>query len=80
MDQTLSGDERNRATCAHLCALLWLFAGTGLLFLPIGAFTRFTILGPLIIWRARRDTMPFAAGQVRHGRPYRYPFCLRLIT
>ena len=128
MDQSLTNDERNWATCAHLCGLLWLFAGTGLLFLPIGVFTLFTILGPLIIWRSKRDTMPFASAQakeslnfqitvwllgivfgvlafvligflflwilglinvvlviiaaiqVRDGKPYRYPFCLRLIA
>ncbi|MFI4890159.1 MAG: DUF4870 domain-containing protein [Steroidobacterales bacterium] len=128
MDQTLSSEERNWAMCAHLCGLLWLFAGTGLLFFPIGIFTLFTILGPLIIWRSKRDTMPFAASQakeslnfqitvwllgilfgvlafvligfvflwilglvnvilvtiaaiqVRDGKPYRYPFCLRLIA
>jgi uncharacterized protein len=128
MEQTLTSEELNWAMCAHLCGLLWLFAGTGLLFLPFGLFTLFTILGPLIIWRSKRDTMPFAAGQakeslnfqitvwllglvfgvlafvligffflwilglvnlvlviiaaiqVRDGKPYRYPFCLRLVT
>ena len=48
-DQTLSGDERNWARWAQLCGLLWLLAGSGLLFIPIGAFALFTILGPLII-------------------------------
>lgn len=127
-DQPFSDDERNWAMWAHLCGLLWLFAGSGLLFLPIGAFALFTILGPLIIWRSKRETMPFAAAQakeslnfqitiwllglvcgllalvligflllwilglvnvvlvviaaiqVRDGKPYRYPFCLRLVT
>src|ERR1039457_2944266 len=67
MDQSLTNDERNWATCAHLCGLLWLFAGTGLLFLPIGVFTLFTILGPLIIWRSKRDTMPFASAQAKES-------------
>ena len=66
-DQPLSSDERNWATCAHLCGLLWLFAGSGLLFLPIGAFALFTILGPLIIWRSKRETMPFAAAQAKES-------------
>ena len=127
MDNQLTSEERNWATGAHLCGLLWLFAGTGLFFLPFGLFTLFTILGPLIIWRSKRETMPFAAEQakeslnfqitvwllglvfgvlamvligfvflwilglvnvvlviiaaiqVRDGRPYRYPFCLRLV-
>ena len=128
MDQSMTSDERNWAMWAHLCGLLWLFAGTGLLFFPFGAFTLFTLLGPLIIWRSKRDTMPFAASQakeslnfqitvwllglvfgvlafvligfvflwilglinvilviiasiqVHDGKPYRYPFCLRLIS
>ncbi len=127
MDPTLTSEERNWATAAHLCGLLWLFAGTGLLFLPVGVFTLFTILGPLIIWRGKRESLPFAAEQAREslnfqitvwllgllfgvlaffligflflwvlglinvilviiaalqvhdGKPYRYPFCLRLI-
>jgi uncharacterized protein len=52
---------------AHLCGLLWLFAGSGLLFFPIGAFALFTILGPLIIWRSKRETMPFAAAQAKES-------------
>jgi uncharacterized protein len=127
-EQPLTNDERNWAMWAHLCGLSWLFAGSGLLFLPIGAFALFTILGPLIIWRSKRNTMPFAAAQakeslnfqitvwllglvfgvlalvligfvflwilglvnvvlvviaaiqVHDGKPYRYPFCLRLIA
>jgi uncharacterized protein len=127
-EQPLTSDERDWAMWAHLCGLLWVFAGTGLLFLPFGGFALFTILGPLIIWRSKRETMPFAAAQakeslnfqitvwllgvvswvlafvligflflaiigivdvvlvviaaiqVRDGKPYRYPFCLRLIA
>jgi uncharacterized Tic20 family protein len=127
-EQPLTSDERDWAMWAHLCGLLWVFAGTGLLFLPFGGFALFTILGPLIIWRSKRETMPFAAAQakeslnfqitvwllgvvswvlafvligflflaiigivdvvlvviaaiqVRDGKPYRYPFCLRLVA
>ena len=79
-DQTLSGDERIWAMWALLCGLAWLFAGSGLLFVPIGAFTLFTILGPLMIWRSRRETMPIAEAQVHDGKLYRYPFYLRLVT
>jgi uncharacterized Tic20 family protein len=127
-EQALTSDERNFAMWAHLCGLLWLLAGSGLFFFPFGGFALFTILGPLIIWRAKRETMPFAAAQakeslnfqitvwllgvifavlavvligfvflwilglvnivlvviaaiqVHEGKPYRYPFCLRLVA
>jgi uncharacterized protein len=123
----LSSDERNWAMAAHLCGLLWLLGGPGLIFLPFGSLVLFTILGPLIIWRTKGQTMPFvaeqakeslnfqitvfllglafallallligfvflwllgvanlvlviiAAIQVSRGKPYRYPFCLRLV-
>jgi uncharacterized Tic20 family protein len=123
----LSSDERNWAMAAHLCGLLWLLGGPGLIFLPFGSLVLFTILGPLIIWRTKGQTMPFvaeqakeslnfqitvfllglvfvvlafvligfvllwllgvanlilviiAAIQVSSGKPYRYPFCLRLV-
>lgn len=123
----LSSDERNWAMAAHLCGLLWLLGGPGLIFLPFGSLVLFTILGPLIIWRTKGQTMPFvaeqakeslnfqitvfllglvfvvlafvligfvllwllgvanlilviiAAIQVSGGKPYRYPFCLRLV-
>lgn len=128
METIPSDEERNWAMVAHLCGLAWLFAGTGLLLLPFGAFTLLSVLGPLVIWRTKRDTMPFAAAQakeslnfqitvwllalafavlvfllvgfvflwvlgvinvllvviaaiqVRDGKPYRYPFCLRLVS
>jgi uncharacterized Tic20 family protein len=123
----LSSDERNWAMAAHLCGLLWLLGGPGLIFLPFGSLVLFTILGPLIIWRTKGQIMPFvaeqakeslnfqitvfllgllfallamvligflflwllgvanlvlviiAAIQVSSGKPYRYPFCLRLV-
>ena len=123
----LSSDERNWAMAAHPCGLLWLLGGPGLIFLPFGSLVLFTILGPLIIWRTKGQTMPFvaeqakeslnfqisvfllglvfvvlafvligfvllwllgvanlilviiAAIQVSSGKPYRYPFCLRLV-
>ncbi len=112
---------------AHLCGLLWIVGGTGLIFFPFGGLALFTILGPLIIWRTKGQSMPFvaeqakeslnfqitvfllgllfallilaligfvllwilgianlvlviiAAVQVSDGRPYRYPFCQRLV-
>ena len=113
---------------AHLCGLLWLFGGGSLIFFPFGGLALFTILGPLIIWKAKGDSMPFvgpqakealnfqitmillgivgvllipiligiailwvlgllnlifviiAAIQVNDGKPYRYPFALRLVN
>jgi uncharacterized protein len=128
METPLSSDERNWAMAAHLCGLLWLAGGPGLIFIPFGGLVLFTILGPLVIWRTKGQTMPFvaeqakeslnfqitvfllgllfaalivaffiglvllwilgvvnlilviiAAIQVSGGKPYRYPFCLRLV-
>ncbi|MDP8983844.1 MAG: DUF4870 domain-containing protein [Pseudomonadota bacterium] len=127
MNGELGSEERNWAMAAHLCGLLWLAGGTGLLFVPFGALVLFTLLGPFIIWRTRGRSMPFvaeqakeslnfqitimllglvflclaviligfvllwilgvlnvvlvivAAVQVSDGKPYRYPFCLRLV-
>jgi uncharacterized Tic20 family protein len=127
MNGELSSEERNWAMAAHLCGLLWLVGGTGLIFVPFGGLVLFTMLGPLIIWRTKGQTMPFvaeqakeslnfqitvfllallfaalifvligfvflwilgvanlilviiAAIQVSDGKPYRYPFCLRLV-
>lgn len=120
--------ERGWAMAAHLCGLLWLLGSGGLLFLPFGTLALFTVLGPLIIWKAKGEDMPFAGGQakealnfqitmlllglasclllivgigflllwilgllnlifviiaaiqVNDGKPYRYPFALRLVT
>jgi uncharacterized protein len=127
MNGELSSDERNWAMAAHLCGLLWIAGGTGLIFIPFGGLVLFTILGPLIIWRTKGQTMPFVAEQAKEslnfqitvfllgllfavlilvligffllwilgvvnlilviiaaikvsdGKPYRYPFCLRLV-
>ncbi len=127
MNAELGSEERNWAMAAHLCGLLWIAGGTGLIFFPFGGLALFTILGPLIIWRTKGQSMPFvaeqakeslnfqitvfllgllfallilaligfvllwilglanlvlviiAAIQVSDGRPYRYPFCLRLV-
>lgn len=123
-----SREECGWAMAAHLCGLLWLLGGGGLLFPPFGTLALFTILGPLIIWKAKGDDMPFAGSQakealnfqitllllglasclllivgigflllwilgllniilviiaaiqVNDGKPYRYPFALRLVT
>ena|SRR5271167_4234739 len=127
MDYELSSEERNWAMAAHLCGLSWLLGSGGLIFIPFGALALFTMIGPLIIWRTKGETMPFvaeqakeslnfqitvfllgllcallilaligfvllwilgvanlllviiAAIQVSDGKPYRYPFCLRLV-
>jgi uncharacterized protein len=127
MNGELSSDDRNWAMAAHLCGLLWIAGGTGLIFIPFGGLVLFTILGPLIIWRTKGQAMPFVAEQAKEslnfqitvfllgllfavltlvligffllwilgvanlilviiaaikvsdGKPYRYPFCLRLV-
>ena len=127
MTNELTAEERNWAMAAHLCGLLWLVGGTGLIFVPFGGLVLFTMLGPLIIWLTKGQSMPFvaeqakeslnfqitvfllgllflvmalvligflflwilglvnlilviiAAVQVSDGKPYRYPFCLRLV-
>jgi uncharacterized protein len=67
MDYELSSEERNWAMAAHLCGLLWLAGGTGLLFIPFGGLVLFTVLGPLIIWRTKGETMPFVASQAKEA-------------
>jgi uncharacterized protein len=127
MNIELNSEDRNWAMAAHLCGLLWLAGGSGLIFFPFGILVLFTMLGPLIIWRTKgtgsefvadqaRESLNFqitvfllglvflvlafvligfvflwilglvnlvlviiAAVQVSDGRPYRYPFCLRLV-
>jgi len=127
MNSELPSEQRNWAMAAHLCGLLWLAGGTGLIFIPFSGLVLFTILGPLIIWRTKGETMPFVAEQAKEslnfqitvfllavifgvlaliligfvllwilglvnlilviiaaitvsdGKPYRYPFCLRLV-
>ena len=127
MNVEIGSEERNWAMAAHLCGLLWLAGGTGVIFIPFGGLALFTMLGPLIIWRTKGCSMPFAAEQAKEslnfqmtvfllglvfaplmiiligfallsilglvdlilvivaavqvsdGKPYRYPFCLRLV-
>ena len=63
----LSAEERNWAMAAHLCGLLWLVGGTGLIFLPFGGLVLFTMLGPLIIWLTKGESMPFVAEQAKES-------------
>jgi uncharacterized Tic20 family protein len=127
MGAEITKEERNWAMSAHLCGLLWILGGTGLIFVPFGGLVLFTLLGPLIIWRTKGQSMPFVADQAKEslnfqitvlllglvfavlamvligffllwilgvanlvlviiaaiqtsdGKPYRYPFCLRLV-
>ena len=127
MNVESSTEERKWAMAAHLCGLLWLAGGSGLIFFPFGGLVLFTMLGPLIIWLSKGQSMPFvaeqakeslnfqitvlllglaflvlalvligfvllwilglvnlvlviiAAVQVSDGKPFRYPFCLRLV-
>jgi len=67
MNETTSSEERGWAMAAHLCGLLWLLGSGGLLFLPFGSLVLFTILGPLIIWLAKGQSMPFVSEQARES-------------
>ena len=60
-------EERSWAMWAHLCGLLWLFGTGSLIFFPFGTFALFAILGPLIIWKSKGDTMPFAGAQAKEA-------------
>ena len=62
-----SKEERNWAMWAHLCGLLWLFGTGSLIFFPFGSLALFTVLGPLIIWKTKGETMPFAAAQAKEA-------------
>ncbi|HEX4153553.1 MAG TPA: DUF4870 domain-containing protein [Steroidobacteraceae bacterium] len=67
MNISLSSEERRWAMAAHLCGLLWLAGGPGLIFIPFGSLALFTMLGPLIIWRSKGATMPFVADQAKES-------------
>ncbi len=60
-------EERNWAVMAHLCGLLWLAGGPGLLFAPFGSLALFTLLGPMIIWRSKGQQLPFVAEQAKES-------------
>jgi uncharacterized Tic20 family protein len=125
---TVGTEERHWAMAAHLCGLLWLLGGGIVLFPPFGAIGLLTVVGPLVIWKTKGQTMPFVAEQakealnfqitillmaalgllltllligflllwilgvlnllfvliaaikVSEGKPYRYPFCIRLVS
>ena len=127
MNIELDSADRHWGMAAHLCGLLWLAGGSGLIFFPFGILVLFTMLGPLIIWRTKGMQSAFIAEQAKEslnfqitvfllglvflvlavvligfvllwilglinlvlvviaamtvsdGRPYRYPFCLRLV-
>lgn len=63
MSIELTKEDRNWAVAAHLCGLLWLAGGSGLIFFPFGGLVLFTVLGPFIIWRTKGQSMPFVAEQ-----------------
>jgi uncharacterized Tic20 family protein len=52
---TQSSDERTWALIGHLSAFSAFITGIG------------CILGPLIVWLIKRDTLPFAAGQAKEA-------------
>jgi uncharacterized Tic20 family protein len=67
MNIELNNEERKWAMAAHLCGLLWVAGGTGLIFFPFGSLVLLTILGPLIIWRTKGQSMPFVAEQAKES-------------
>jgi uncharacterized protein len=67
MNEAISSEERGWAMAAHLCGLLWILGGSGLIFLPFGALALFTILGPLIILLSKGQSMPYVAGQAKES-------------
>jgi uncharacterized protein len=67
MNIELNSEERKWAMAAHLCGLLWVVGGTGLIFFPFGGLVLLTILGPLIIWRTKGQSMPFVAEQAKES-------------
>lgn len=71
MSSEISGESnseaRNWAVGAHLCGLLWIVGGGGLIFIPFGGLVLFTILGPLIILKTKGQTLPFVAEQAKES-------------
>jgi len=67
MNEVVSSEERGWAMAAHLCGLLWILGGGGLIFLPFGGLALFTILGPLIILLSKGQSMPFVAAQAKEA-------------
>jgi uncharacterized Tic20 family protein len=67
MNDAANSEERGWAMAAHLCGLLWILGGGGLIFLPFGGLALFTILGPLIILLAKGQSMPFLAAQAKES-------------
>ena len=67
MNDVPNSEERGWAIAAHLCGLLWVLGGGGLIFLPLGGLALFTILGPLIILLAKGQSMPFVASQAKES-------------
>lgn len=67
MNIELNAEERNWAMAAHLCGLLWLAGGSGLIFFPFGMLVLLTMLGPLIIWRTKGMQSAFIGDQAKES-------------
>lgn len=61
-------EERNWAVGAHLSALLGAFTGIG------------AILGPLIVWLIKKDTMPFVDDQGKEALNFQITVLLAAIV
>ncbi len=67
MNEAAGNGERGWAMAAHLCGLLWILGGSGLIFPPFGALALFTVLGPLIILASKGRAMPYVAAQAKES-------------
>ncbi|HEY5810916.1 MAG TPA: DUF4870 domain-containing protein [Povalibacter sp.] len=63
-----SAEERNWAVGAHLSALLGAFTGIG------------AILGPLIVWLIKKDTMPFVNDQGKEALNFQITVLLAAVV
>lgn len=65
---TLSSDERTWALIGHLSAFSFFVTGIG------------CVLGPLIVWLVKRDTLPFAAEQAKEALNFNITMGLAFIV
>src|SRR5690606_41942531 len=61
-------EERQWALLAHLSAL------TGFI-IPFG-----NVIGPLIVWQIKKDTMPFVAEHAKEALNFQIPVCLAVVV
>lgn len=64
----LSSDERTWALIGHLSAFSFFITGIG------------CVLGPLIVWLVKRDTLPFAAEQAKEALNFNITMVLAFVA